>query len=69
MWTLARALAVLAPDPSALRVEVTFRKPLFLPAHPADVVLHWTAERGSTTFEVRSAAGEATYVRSTLGAD
>jgi acyl dehydratase len=69
MWTLARALAVLAPDPSALRVEVAFRKPLFLPAHPADVVLHWAAEPGSTTFEVRSAAGDVTHVRGTLGAD
>jgi acyl dehydratase len=66
MWTLARALAVLAPaDPGALRVEVAFRKPLFV---PAGVVLHWTAEPTATTFEVRSAAGDVTHVQGTLAA-
>ncbi|HYG66771.1 MAG TPA: MaoC/PaaZ C-terminal domain-containing protein [Anaeromyxobacteraceae bacterium] len=64
MWTLARALATLEPAAAALRVEVAFRKPLFL---PADVSLHWTPG-AETAFELRSAAGDVAHLQGSLGA-
>lgn len=66
MWTLARALAALESrlPQAAMTVEVSFRKPLFV---PASVVLHWTDGPDGIRFAVRSAGGDATHAQGLIG--
>lgn len=57
MWTKARCLAVLqATLPDAYTVQVSFRKPIFLPAR---VTFAQAREHGVTSFAVRSGEDEA----------
>ena len=57
MWTLARALAELDPDPGKpMRLDVEFRRPLML---PATVLFSSTVRPGGTQpFQVRSQSGK-----------
>lgn len=66
MWTLARALAALESRLwwRAMTVEVSFRRPLFI---PAAAELHWSDGGDEIRFAVTSAGGTFTHAEGTVG--
>jgi acyl dehydratase len=60
MWTLGRSLAALESrlPGGAMTVEVSFRRPLFI---PAVVALHWSEGGDGVRFAVTSADGTLTH--------
>lgn len=66
MWSLARVLAALEErlPGAAVTVEVSFRRPLFV---PAEVALHWTEAGDRLRFAVHSADGQRTHLEGVIG--